>query len=78
MSNISVTLTEEQALYVQALLSVESAKIGCRAQEEMLVVLAPGTTEDDRKAAVKPYLDRASAVYAIETAFSAGWPKPAS
>ena len=44
MSNISVTLTEEQALYVQALLSVESAKIGCRAQEEMLVVLAPGTT----------------------------------
>jgi hypothetical protein len=78
MADITVTLTEDQTVYVQQVLNVEQAKI---VTDLMLLrmEMAPPTTSEAQAAwaaACKPYEDRQNAISAIMKAFMAAWPKP--
>ena len=78
MPNVTVTLTEAQAIYVQQLVGLEQAKCNLEMCQAALSLPDNPTTDDeknDRKAAWKPYGDREKNIYAICQAISAGWPK---
>jgi hypothetical protein len=73
---VIITLTPDQALYVQELLGVESAKNNCAMMLAItsLPAITDTSTEDEKKAreiVLKPYTDREAALYLIEQAFTA-------
>lgn len=73
MRNVTITLTEDQAMYVGMLLGVESSKAN-RDSQMVKLLFGEVTTDDAKKAwatAIKPSTDREAALYAIEKAFDA-------